>query len=858
MTRTAIHVRSASHSASHSALLPRAISLTLALAATLAGTSVRADEPGAGVGQLEDVVVTAEKRSSTVQETAISLTAVSGEELQSHGLSTVEDLIATVPGISMRTAAPGSTEYEMRGLTSSGGSAATVGFYLDDVPLSASAVSLYGRTVVDPDLFDLNHVEVLRGPQGTLYGSGSMGGTIRLVTNPPKIGQFEAASDTTLSQTSSGGATNLGASVMLNLPVSDTSAFRLIATDKYISGWVPRYVIAPGQFPYPTNYGNCGVYFCDPGNLQGAPIAQTIQHSNVERFSSVRGEYLWKPDERLSVQANLMYQRIDSDGYPSYEATGNTVNPYPAAPGFYQPVNVQEPHYDSFKLVGVTVKYDMGFAELTSATGYWKRFAVEAQDSTQAMQNIFNIGQYQASGVPANCTTATQAGCTGFLPGNLYTETDPTTQFSEELRLTSNSTGPLQWVAGLYYAKLDSGYITTHQSAAMANALACQYGANGPNCQYGPNGGVGTGGMYNINYPFDGNPANNPNGVVFNDNNPNVMTQSAVFGEANYKFTDQLKLTVGLRYFKFDVSNTALQCGVGTATGNASCTTGSASGTGNGMLPKINLSYEPTSDLNLYGTISKGSRPGGVNLPIPLTQGALYYCGPGSGPSYLDRQPSYYTPDSIWSYELGEKFRWDDRRFSLNADIFYVNWKNLQQVIALSCGYPYNANVGNAESYGPEVEFSAKLTNKLKLNLSGTYTTAKITQAVPTGNGETNIASGTPILSVPKYTIMGALDYTTSISDTLLGSFHVSDSMVGPMTDIDFYQNVPVPSHNIVDARAGLLKDKWALYLTGTNLTNKLAALTTNNTTFAWQQPSLARVSTNQPRTIGLDLQYKF
>jgi outer membrane receptor protein involved in Fe transport len=336
------------------------------------------------------------------------------------------------------------------------------------------------------------------------------------------------------------------------------------------------------------------------------------------------------------------------------------------------------------------------------------------------------------------------------------------------------------------------------------------------------------------------------------------MKQSAIFGESTYKFSDQWKLTTGLRFFKFQVANESDQCGVGTATGSGACTTGTASGSGSAVLPKVNLSYTPTPDLNVYGTIAKGSRPGGVNLPIPLSNTSYYFCGPGSGPVYLQNQPAYYQPDSIWSYEIGEKARFDDRRFSLNADVFYVNWKNLQQVIALSCGYPYNANVGNAQSYGPEVEFSALVTDSLTASLSGTYTEAKVTQAIPTGNGETGVTTGTPILSVPKYTAMGALDYSTEFGEHMTATFHIADSFVGPMTDIDYYQNVPIPSHNMIDGRAGISRDRWALYLTGTNLTNKFAALTTNNTTFAWQQPSLARVSTNQPRTIGLDFQYRF
>src|ERR1700683_1861092 len=152
-------------------------------------------------GTLEEIVVTAEKRNSTVQETPISMTAISGDQLMRQGTETIEQLVGNVPGVSMRTAGPGQTEYEIRGLASSGGSTATVGFYIDDTILSASGASQMGRTVIDPDLFDLNHVEVLRGPQGTLYGAGSMGGTIKLVTNQPELGKLDGAAQVSASET---------------------------------------------------------------------------------------------------------------------------------------------------------------------------------------------------------------------------------------------------------------------------------------------------------------------------------------------------------------------------------------------------------------------------------------------------------------------------------------------------------------------------------------------------------------------------------------------------------------------------------------------------------------------------------
>src|SRR3984957_7593308 len=181
---------------------------------------------------LTEIVVTAEKRASTVQDTPISMTAMTGELMRQEGITTLTDVIAAVPGISMRTAGPGQTELEMRGLSSSGGAAPTVGFYMDDYPLSPPAAALNGKVVVDPDLYDLNRVEVLRGPQGTLYGSGSMGGTVKLVTNAPKINDLEGAVEAT-GASQSGGGFNRGGNLMLNVPlIDDRLAMRVVLTDK--------------------------------------------------------------------------------------------------------------------------------------------------------------------------------------------------------------------------------------------------------------------------------------------------------------------------------------------------------------------------------------------------------------------------------------------------------------------------------------------------------------------------------------------------------------------------------------------------------------------------------------------------
>ena len=282
------------------------------------------DEPHAGQRRrrLEEIIVTAEKRESTVQATPIAMSALSAGDLMEQNITSIQDLVGAIPGISLRTAGPGQTEYEMRGLASSGGSVATVGFYIDETPLSASAVALNGRTVIDADLYDLNRTEVLRGPQGTLYGAGSMGGTIKLVTNPPKLHDLEGAAYVDASQTA-GGSTNGRGSLMLNIPLGDIAALRFVTTDKYISGCIHRYVIAPGQFPYPTNYGNCGAYYCTRGDVQDAPVADDIKGSNLERFISSRASLLVQPADNLSITGNFMYQRIDADGYNNYQAPPN-------------------------------------------------------------------------------------------------------------------------------------------------------------------------------------------------------------------------------------------------------------------------------------------------------------------------------------------------------------------------------------------------------------------------------------------------------------------------------------------------------------------------------------------------------
>ena len=259
---------------------------------------------------LQEIVVTAEKRESTVQKTPISITAISGTDLQAQGLSDMTSVAQQVPGVSFKTSGPGQTEFEMRGLTSTGGESPTVGFYLDDAVLTPAAMAQNGKTVIDPSLFDLNRVEVLRGPQGTLYGAGSMGGTIKLVTNQPDPHAFAANVEVIGSGTTGGGGFNHTENVMLNIPLmQDVVALRLVGTDKYIDGWIDRKVLNP--FPVEVNNSTAR------GDVAGAPVAQDIRHSNTERLQAGRATLLIQPT-RSPEHHGRLHAPVSHPGWPEY------------------------------------------------------------------------------------------------------------------------------------------------------------------------------------------------------------------------------------------------------------------------------------------------------------------------------------------------------------------------------------------------------------------------------------------------------------------------------------------------------------------------------------------------------------
>jgi len=765
------------------------------LATTALVTSAQAQQAAATPRgpAVEEVVVTAEKRSSTVQSAPLSITALSGAQLKAQGINTVSQLAEQTPGISLRTSGPGQTELEMRGMSSSGGSSPTVGFYLDETPLSPPAASLNGKVVIDPDLFDLNRVEVLRGPQGTLYGAGSMGGTIKVITNQPNLTTYSGAIDLTLSGTVGGGANPTG-KIMLNLPIVDNKlALRLVGTEGYVSGWDDRFVVQP--FPNAVNPGPAcpGWPGCNRGTITQGDVKQTIPAVNWEWQQSARAALLAKPIDDLSIDTMFMFQRITMGGFNDYDQS-----PGDAHLGHYEPFNINEPFSDDFKLASTTITYDLDFATLTSATSYWTRRESYTQDESESIYNLFQYFGFQ--NVPFTPVT--------------FTETDLSHQFSEEVRLASSGDGRFKWLGGVFYSQLESVYDDTNEQPLLADFSA-------------------------------GGAAANPRGIIFDAYNPYHITQYAVFGEASYKITNSIKLTGGLRWFSYSTNVQEEQNGIGTFYGNATPQVADYSEAASGFTPKINLSWEPTGDLTVYATASKGFRPGGVNLPIPPQIGCAL-------------TTETYRPDSSWDYELGEKARMFDNRLTVNADVYYISWSNIQQLINQPCGYPLTTNAGSARSYGPEFELTGRLTDELTINLSAAYTNAELTSVNPVVSASApSLVPGAAILNIPRYTESTSLVYRRPINDKLDFFARITNSLVGPSVDTS-YQRENLQSYDLVGIRSGISSDRWTGTFFIDNLTNTHAQLSINTTSFGWVTPSLTRVATNQPLTVGVNLAYKF
>jgi iron complex outermembrane receptor protein len=788
--------------------------------------------------QLAEVVVTAEKRASTVQETPISITAVSAAEIADRGLTDFNSLAVSVPGISMRTSGPGQTEFEMRGLNSSGGNTSMVGFYLDETPLSSPASAQVGKVVIDPNLYDLDHVEILRGPQGTLYGSSSMGGTVKLVPASPKLNDFDASGEAVLSDTNSGGNINTAVNGMLNIPIGSSAALRVVASTSYTSGWISRNVIADGAVQTDNGPGFPAV--SRPSNFYTAPLAVSYPGANDTTISGFRASILWEPIDHLTITPAVMYQRTEQGASNTVDVNGYPTNPtVPAVLAHYEIYDTPEPQTDRFTLGSLKMEYQFDSFSITSATGNWNRHLLVSQDGTEENASALSPGapyDPAAGGIGP-------AGPNPYGPG--VSERDYTQQFTEELRVTSTGTGPFKWLVGYFYQDLKSEWS-----------------------------------MYSLNPQLTGNEN------IYVDFQPQTIIQNAFFGDFTYNITDALSANVGARHYAYSLGQSNTEFGVFTvfeAQGNTVPFNTAASERASGTDPKFNLTYKFTPDLMVYATVAKGFRLGGVNQPIPvaaytpaniaansvltgnecgLQQKILLIPGSACSASPLLQAPATFASDTVWNYEVGEKAEFLDRHLLLNTSVYYEKWNDPQLATNLA-GFGLTVNGADAHIIGAESELTALLPAGFEVSANGGYTHAYFAE----DSSLTGYPSGLAIPDTPRWTGGLVLSNRQPLNGDLESVASAELSYVGSRTDAPYgvtisllnvnQSMINLPAYELLNLRYGIKGEHWSATAFVNNVFDKTFLLDPQPQ-INLQTQAFTRYTVNQPRTFGLDFTYHF
>jgi iron complex outermembrane recepter protein len=671
--------------------------VALAIMSILRGVPAHAADAAAAPandnGGLEEVTVTATKRTEDQQSVPISVQALSSKTLADMNVQQFADYAQQLTTVTFQQDKPGHSNITMRGIASDSGgnpsgSLPTVGMYLDEQAITTI------EGAIDVHMYDIARVEVLPGPQGTLYGASSEAGTIRVITNKPDTYGFAAGYDVQANRIKNGtvGAIAEG---YVNLPITSNAAARLVGWYERDSGYIDN------VFGTVTSNGH---------TFNNAALV--AKHFNPVDVYGGRAALKVDLNDNWTVTPLIMAQTTKDEGIFAQEqwkdfAVGPAVPNDLAVRRF-----AQDYSRDSWIDASLTVQGKIGNFDITYAGSYLKRDTHGASDYSDYEFFYQQYTQYW----PAD---------TGFVnfPASWYQ------QFSNELRIATPQNYPVRFVGGLYQMR---------QLQNIFNNIATP-GNQRP--------------QYEVGFP---NPPSGYGGTEYLLNEQRVNRDSAIFGEVTWDITSKLSLLGGLRRFKYDNTLEGFYGfgpnafatspppplypggppGPGGISGQQTCFTttvwhGTAPceninvGTsGSGWTPKINLSYKLADQVMVYATYSKGFRPGGVNR--------------------TKAEPPY-TADYLKNYEVGWKTTWLDNSLRVNGALYYEQWNNFQFGFTGQYGIPLIANAGNARVKGADTEIEWAATKALTLKLAATYTDSQLTQNYC---GALN-PDGTPISSNP-------------------------------------------------------------------------------------------------------------
>jgi iron complex outermembrane recepter protein len=660
-------------------------------------TNGQVHSSGTDWNTLEEVVVTANRREESLSKVPISVSAFTQEAMDLRGIRDFSDVARFTPGVQID--ANGTNSISIRGISSSRG-AGTTGIYIDDTPIQMRPMGVNADDTL-PKTFDMARVEVLRGPQGTLFGAGSEGGTVRYIMTQPDLHEYSSYARSEVSYTE-GGSPNYEAGLALGGPIVDgTLGFR-------VSVWYRR----DGGY----------IDLIDPTTLK-----LVDKNTNHDETTVLRAAMTWAPTSDVKVTPSIVWQdreRHDVENYwPLYSNAGS--NNFVSAD--FSPLS--EP--DVYFLPSLKITADFGGTEFISNTSYYRRRDTSGYDAT-----LYNLSYYQTLGWLPNQGGGNASGsgpyagtspcapqgfsCYPLLDGSGVrlpaaiadyrasgsSVTNQQDNVSQEFRLQSTDPAArVVWTVGAFFSVDRSYSLEAIRDPMVDELFKYLYGTTIANVFSTPT---------------------NPNGSSYlpmGDSYFNELTghdrQLAGFGEAVWSLTDRLKLTTGLRYSKTDFGFVAYNdgpqnFGPGGFTGSERA---------NPITKRVGLSFQEDPNNLYYATFSTGFRIGGANSTIPES-----VCGQDFTNFGITSVPTSYKPDTVKNYEIGAKNNFDNR-IKLASSIYYIQWIGIQQSVVLpTCGLGYTANVGTAISEGGDVQADFAVTNDFTIESSIGYTDAHYTE----------------------------------------------------------------------------------------------------------------------------------
>lgn len=845
------------------------IALAVMTGLSAAGASTIAIGADANSQALEEIVVTAQRKSESLQNVPITVTALTGENLAELGVTNFADYAKFVPNLTASSQAPGIGQIYIRGLAStqdgSQSSGATgpfpnVAVYLDD-----QSAQLPGRNL-DVYAADLERIEVLEGPQGTLFGAGAEAGVVRYITNKPKLDREEGEAKASFG-TTAGGGDNSSAEVMLNLPIiADKLAIRAVIYNENRGGYINNIL---GTF---TRHANDGYNNALGGAaLTGSGVynnSQQVENNfNPVTYKGMRLSELYKVNDDWSVLLTQSTQSIEADGLftqepfaPDSTSSNVITNPNYSVVSF-------TPNYnrDKFTNLAWTVEGKIADLKAVYSGGYLDRNINQQADYTNYSRSLYGPF-YTCPYSPDKHGHYYTQPCSS--PATSFSVVEQNTHLSHELRLSTPDDLRIRGSFGAYTEQYRIADYSAWDYITLPNPV-----------QLITPSGLGA--------AFVGESAP---GVGFIDNIVRGYNQQALFGSVDFDIVPKkLILTAGTRYY----DETAYQTGVyghenggtGAQFGylcptSAPCTYTFGANpsyaaqvqnehTGfKGFRNRFNLTYHVTDDLMTYATVSQGFRPGGFNRGTGLA--------PSSAVAAGYQIPLTFAPDTLTNVEAGWKSQWLDRRVQFNGAIYQENWNNVQEDFfnpQIFGNLTFTTNGPNYIVKGVEMSLAAKATESLTLEMSGSYNNgyeSQTKQLVDSNNNPINWAKyglsnpfgavGDSLANSPKEAFAARARYDFTIGDynsylQVAGNYRSSSYASTDHLTTDQSGNSIAyldPGYGLMDISAGMDKNNWHAELYVSNLTNKDAV------TYQQATQRILQQSVTAPRIITLRIGYKF